>query len=298
MKDRFHELQQQIQVSDTRDPTTGKDSVEVNMNSAGDSAMKMFLDDASKVEAELTMMKADVAEIKKLQQNMLSNPFVDKKDITKYESLGEKVRNNAAKIGDSLKQLERKFDSQLPEDSTFKRVRTQQLNSLTTALNIQTNEFFKIQSEYMEKMKANLRRQLIARGDSVEDSKISTILDHDSYSVFTDNYITNVNDAELTLRNLEDRKKDILALEKSVTDVNHLFKELNLLVSSQGETLNRVESAIDNTVVHVQTATIELKKAKEWQGKARRKKICIIVIIVVILVIIAIILAIVLGTKN
>lgn len=266
----------------------------------GDGIMQLFLSDASNIEVELTKMKTDITSIKKLQKNMLSTPFVDKKDVTSYESLSEKVRHNATKIGDSLKQLEQKYNAGgLSDDSAFRRVRTQQLSSLTTELNVQTNEFFKIQAEYMDKMKANLRRQLSARGDSgMDDVKISTILDQDSYSVFTDNYISNVHDAEQTLRDLEDRKKDILALEKSVTDVNLLFKDLNLLISNQGEKLIRIEDAIENTVAHVEAGTKELKQAKEYQSRARRKKCCIIIVVLVVLAVIGIILAIVFGTRS
>uniref|UniRef100_A0A0B6YS67 t-SNARE coiled-coil homology domain-containing protein n=1 Tax=Arion vulgaris TaxID=1028688 RepID=A0A0B6YS67_9EUPU len=301
-KDRFNEFQQQMELVDKEESKPGNQNRtngnENNNNMDGDNSVQVFLIDASKIGVELNNMKADIGKVKKLQQNILSTPFVDKKDVANYEHLGELVRNNAAKIGDSLKKLEKKFGAdEVNYSSAFLRVRTQQLNSLTVELNLLTNEFFKVQAEYMDKMKANLRRQLSARGDSADDEKISTILDQDSYLVFTDNYIGNVNDAEQTLRDLEDRKKDILALEKSVTDVNLLFKDLNLLVSSQGETLNKIESSVDNTVVHVESATMQLTKAKKYQSRARRKKCCIIIIILIVLAVIGIILAIVFGTK-
>ncbi|XP_059162823.1 syntaxin-2-like [Physella acuta] len=293
VRDRLLELQQnreRLLVKDNTQP--GKES-STQKKMDGGKTIQAFLSDSSKIEAELKKMKDDVADILKLQQDMLSTPFPDKNNVVKYESLGEQIRVDATKIGVSLKQIEKDYSIQdLPEESAFKRVRTQQLNTLTAELNIATNEFFKIQAEYMDKMKTRLRRQLSARGDSIDDSKISTLLDQDSYSVFTDNYITNVHDAEQTLRDLEDRKKDILALEKSIADVNLLFKEMNLLVSTQGETLTTIESAIENTVVHVEAGNVELSKAREYQSKARRKKICIIGIIVVILVIIAIIITI------
>ncbi|CAG5133953.1 unnamed protein product [Candidula unifasciata] len=290
MRDRLEEMQQQRkQLLQKGEQKPGRESSQKKMD--GGKTMQNFLADASKIEEELTRMKADVAEIKKLQQDMLSTPFPDKKDVSKYESLGEKVRLDATKIGSSLVQIETKYEvKDLPDSSAFKRVRIQQLNTLAAELNIATNDYFKIQAGYMDKMKSRLRRQLSARGDSgVDDSKINAVLDHDFYSVFTDNYIADVHDVEQTLRDLDDRKKDILALEKSVTDVNLLFKEMNLLVSSQGEKLTTIESAVDNAATHVESGNKELIITKKYQARARRKKCCIIIIILVILVIIGII---------
>ncbi|BFZ16904.1 hypothetical protein BsWGS_19943 [Bradybaena similaris] len=288
MRDRLQEMQQQRKLLQKGDQKPGRES---KKKMEEDKAMQAFLADATKIEEELTRMKTDVAEIKKLQQDMFSTPFPDKKGVTKYESMGEKVRLDATKIGTSLKQLETKYNVQdLPDGSAFKRAHVDQLNSLTTQLNIATNDYFKIQSEYMDKMKTRLRRQLSARGDSsVDDSKINAFLDQDVVSVFTDNYIADVHDAEQTLRDLEDRKKDILALEKSVTDVNLLFKDLNLLVSNQGETLTTIESTLDNAVVLVESGNQELIKTREYQKRARKRKCCIIIIVLVILVIIGII---------
>lgn len=296
MRDRLEELQQQRELIDKggKKPGSSKNKMD------GGKAMQSFLSDASKIESEIAKMKQDVSEIRKLQQDMLSTPFEDKikNHVTKYESMGEQIRHDATKIGGSLKQLEKKVnDCDLPEDSALRRMHTHQLSALTTELNITTNDYFSIQSEYMEKMKARLRRQLSARGDTLgeDDSKMNELLDQQSYSVFTDNYVHDVHDAEQTLRDLESRNKDILQLEKGISQVNCLFKDLNLLVSSQGEQISTIEAAVNATVEHVENGNSQLNQARINQAKARRKKICCIGLVVTILVIVAVILAIVIS---
>ncbi|KAK3783341.1 hypothetical protein RRG08_044348 [Elysia crispata] len=299
MRDRLEELQQQRELLDkgSKKPGSAKNKMD------GGKAMQSFLSDASKIESEITKMKNDVSEIRKLQQDMLSTPFEDKikNHVTKYESMGERIRHDATKIGGSLKQLEKKVhESDLPEDSALRRMHTHQLNTLTTELNITTNEYFSIQAEYMEKMKTRLRRQLSARGDrlSEDDAKMNELLDQQSYSVFTDNYVADVHDAEQTLRDLEDRQKDILQLEKGISTVNSLFKDLNLMVSTQGEQLTTIEAAVDSTAAHVENGTDQLGQARISQSKARRKKICCIGLVVIILIIVGIILAIVFSQNS
>ncbi|GFR64258.1 syntaxin [Elysia marginata] len=298
MRDRLEELQQQRELiyKGGKKPGSSKSKMD------GGKAMQSFLSDASKIESEIAKMKIDVAEIRKLQQDMLSTPFEDKIKIhvTKYESMGEQIRHDATKIGGSLKQLEKKVNEcDLPEESALRRMHTHQLSALTTELNITTNDYFSIQAEYMEKMKARLRRQLSARGDRLgeDDAKMNELLDQQSYNVFTDNYVADVNDAEQTLRDLEGRKKDILELEKGISTVNSLFKDLNLMVTTQGEQLTTIEAAVDATTAHVENGTDQLAQARISQSKARRKKLCCIGLIVTILIIVGVILAIV-FTQN
>ncbi|XP_035828614.1 syntaxin-2 [Aplysia californica] len=297
MRDRLEELHQQRELLDKGEKKPGRDS---KKKMDGGKTMQSFLAAASKVEENLTKMKDDVAEIKKLQQDMLSTPFPDKSNVVKYESLGEQVRHDATKIGGALKELEKKYDiKDLPDDSAFKRMKTQQLGTLTAELNICTNEYFKTQAVYMDKMKGRLRRQLSAKGDGgVDEEKINTILDQDAYNVFTDNYIGDVHDAEQTLRDLEDRKKDIMNLEKSVSEVNQLFKDMNLLVTTQGETLTTIEEAVEGTAVHVEGGKQQLGKANEYRSRARRKKFCICGIILIVLLVIGIILAIIFTSNS
>lgn len=294
MKDRLEELHAKRELLES-DKGGKKNKSDTNSKMNGGKNLQNFLSEVGKIESNLTKMKDDVVAIKKLQQDMLSTPFCEKSSVVKYESMGEDIRHNATKIGGALKELEKKYSEKDVEgDSALQRVRTQQMNTLSTELNLATNDFFKTQAQYMDKMKSRLRRQLSARGDSVaDDSRIGEILDQDSYSVFTENYTMDVQNAEQTLRDLEDRKNDILKLEKGVSEVNQLFKDLNLMVADQGETIATIEQAVDNTAVHVEGGTVQLGQAVRSQSKARRKKMCICGIVVVALVVLGVILAII-----
>ncbi|KAK7482675.1 hypothetical protein BaRGS_00026084, partial [Batillaria attramentaria] len=127
----------------------------------------------------------------------------------------------------------------------------------------------------------------------LEDEAEKYVNSHKNDEAYKRNFISEVQDAEETLRELEERHKDILALEKSVTDVNMLFKELNILVANQGETLDNIETHIDQVEVNIEQGKDQLRQAKESQRKARRKKFCcfgiigVIVIIVIIIIVVS-----------
>jgi t-SNARE complex subunit (syntaxin) len=218
--------------------------------------------------------------------------------VNKYESLVQTLTNEGVSLRKSIKALEEeaeKYIAQHPTDEAFKQISKQQVNGLSTQLAICTNDFFKSQSQYHNKMKDRLKLQLQAKGEDVSEDRFNDILSADSYNIFTQNFISEQADAEQTLRELEERHKDILALEKSVTEVNQLFKEMNLLVSQQGDKLDSIEANIDNVEVTVQAGNEQLSQAVVNQRKARRKKFCCFIIIGVVVAIVITIVAVVIS---
>lgn len=296
VRDRLEELQSRRELlkTDKKEKMPGKKDENGGLNA--------FLGMSSIVDADLNDFRAKVTEVKKIQQDLTSSPFCEKSVLVRYESLVQDTTNYGVKIRQDIRKLEEeadKYSKAHSNDEGYKRVVKQQLNGLTTQLAIATNDFFKCQSDYADRMKNRLKRQLQAKGESeITEERMNEILGQDSYSVFTQNFISEVQDAEQTLRELEERHKDILALEKSVTEVNTLFKDLNLLVSQQGETLDNIERNIVDVEVTVQEGVKQLDKAKESQRKARRKKCCIFGILAVVVAIVVVIIVVVVVQNN
>lgn len=296
VRDRLEELQSRRELlkTDKKEKMPGKKDENGGLNA--------FLGKSSIVDADLNDFRAKVTEVKKIQQDLTSSPFCEKSVLVRYETLVQDTTNYGVKIRQDIRKLEEEADKYTKahsNDEGYKRVVKQQLNGLTTQLAIATNEFFKCQSDYADRMKNRLKRQLQAKGESeITEERMNEILGQDSYSVFTQNFISEVQDAEQTLRELEERHKDILALEKSVTEVNTLFKDLNLLVSQQGETLDNIERNIVDVEVTVQEGVKQLDKAKESQRKARRKKCCIFGILAVVVAIVVVIIVVVVVQNN
>lgn len=142
----------------------------------------------------------------------------------------------------------------------------------------------------MDKMKKRMRSQLeVTKGtNNISDDEVNEILQKDNYNAFTQNFISDTQDAASQLRQIEDRQKDILALEKNVFDVNQLFKDMSVLVHDQGEKLDNIESNITQTATHVEEGNIELRKAERHRKRSRRCMLIVAGIVTVIIVVVII----------
>lgn len=89
------------------------------------------------------------------------------------------------------------------------------------------------------------------------------------------------------VKDLEERHKEIVKLEKSIMQVHQLIEELAALVKLQGEMVDNICDNIASAKTDVTEAEEDIVKAKEYYQKARKKKCILLLIVVGILVAIA-----------
>lgn len=93
------------------------------------------------------------------------------------------------------------------------------------------------------------------------------------------------------LRDLDIRKNEMLALQKSIQELNQLFVEMAVLIDEQGIMVDNILEQTQNTEAYVSKANEEIAQAVSYQSGARRKKIwlsiaCIVAIIIIVLIVV------------
>ncbi|CAG2178669.1 unnamed protein product [Oppiella nova] len=91
---------------------------------------------------------------------------------------------------------------------------------------------------------------------------------------------------ECDLELLRDREQAIRKIESDIVEVNQIFKDLATMVHEQGEVIDSIEANVETASIQVHEGTAQLSKARDYQSRARRKKLCLIIILIIILAII------------
>lgn len=84
---------------------------------------------------------------------------------------------------------------------------------------------------------------------------------------------------------IRDRDEQMGQLEQSMRDVNDIYRDLSVMVHTQGEMLDNIEMNITTGAGYVESGTRELAKADKYQRKARNKGCCLLVFVLAILAI-------------
>lgn len=86
-----------------------------------------------------------------------------------------------------------------------------------------------------------------------------------------------------TLAEIQERHDAVRELERKLLELQQIFLNMAVLVDSQGNMLDNIESQVSSAVDNVQSGNTALQRAKSLQ-KSSRKRMCIAILILLIIV--------------
>lgn len=261
---------------------------------SGENYMEEFFSQVEEIRASIDKISENVEEVKKKHSDILSAPQQDEKMKGELEELMDVIKKTANKVRGKLKVMEQSIEQEESSkmNSADVRIRKTQHSTLSRKFVEVMTDYNSTQTDYRERCKGRIQRQLEITGKSTTDEELEDMLESGNPAIFTQGIIMDTQQAKQTLRDIEARHNDIIKLETSIRELHDMFVDMAMLVESQGEMIDRIEYNVEQSVDYVETAKMDTKKAVKYQSKARRKKIiimilcaCIIVAIVIVVII-------------
>ncbi|XP_068750514.1 syntaxin-1A-like isoform X1 [Montipora capricornis] len=265
--------------------------------------MDNFFQHVATIRGNIDKIAQDVEQVKKMHSQMLSAAVPDQEVKDELERLMYDVKRTANSVRTNLKEMEQRINQQDMDSScndyAESRIRRCQHSTLARKFVEVMSDYNTTQSDYREKCKGRIQRQLEITGKTKTSDEVEVMLEGGDPAIFTSDIVIETQQARQALGDIEARHRDIINLEKSIQELHEMFLDMAMLVDSQGEMIDRIEYNVEQAVDFVQSAKSDTKKAVKYQSKARRKKILIIVcLIVFVAIIVAIVLSIMTTKKN
>uniref|UniRef100_A0A3B5M5H6 Syntaxin-1A n=1 Tax=Xiphophorus couchianus TaxID=32473 RepID=A0A3B5M5H6_9TELE len=229
-----------------------------------------------------------VEEVKRKHSAILASPNPDEKTKAELEDLMADIKKLANKIRSKLKSIQQTIEQEEGQNrsSADLRIRKTQHSTLSRKFVEVMSEYNTTQSDYRERCKGRIQRQLEITGRNTTNEELESMLESDNPAIFTSGIIMD-NITQQAMNEIETRHNEIIKLENSIRELHDMFMDMAMLVESQGEMIDRIEYNVDHSVDYVERAVSDTKKAVKYQSKARRKKIMIIICCVVLGIVIA-----------
>jgi len=245
------------------------------------------------IRENIDKIQNNVEEVKIKHSAILSAPQTDEKMKQELEDLMSDVKKTANRVRAKLKVIEQNIESEeaVNKASADLRIRKTQHSTLSRKFVEVMTEYNRTQTDYRERCKGRIMRQLEITGRTTTNEELEDMLEQGNSAVFTQGIIMDTAQAKQTLADIEARHADIIKLESSIKELHDMFIDMAMLVESQGEMIDRIEYHVEHAVDYVQTATQDTKKALKYQSKARRKKLILIAVLALVLLIIVIVIA-------
>ncbi|XP_048838454.1 syntaxin-1A [Brienomyrus brachyistius] len=280
MKDRTHELR------------AGKESDEddeVAVSLDKDRFMDEFFEQVEEIRGYIEALSEKVEDVKRKHSAILAAPNPDEKTKADLEQLMTDIKKLANKVRSKLKSIEQSIEHEegLNRSSADLRIRKTQHSTLSRKFVEVMTEYNATQSDYRERCKGRIQRQLEITGRNTTNDELESMLESDNPAIFTSGIIMDSNITQQAMSEIETRHTEIIKLENSIRELHDMFMDMAMLVESQGEMIDRIEYNVEHSVDYVERAVSDTKKAVKYQSKARRKKIMIIICCVVLGIVIA-----------
>ncbi|XP_031645998.1 syntaxin-3 isoform X2 [Oncorhynchus kisutch] len=287
MKDRLEQLK----------ATCDNDDEEVEIAIDNAAFMDDFFSQIDDIRISIDKIDENVSEVKKLYSVILSAPTSDQKTQDDLEAVTNNIKKMANNARNKLKTIERDLASEEEERiSADMRIRKSQHAVLSRKFVEVMTKYNEAQVDFRERSKGRIRRQLEIR-KATTDEELEEMLEGGNSAVFTSG-IMDSGISKQALSEIEARHKDIVRLESSIKELHDMFVDIAMLVESQGDIVNNIEVQVSKAVDHIVVAKTETKKAIQYQSKARKKRVIILVILIIVLAIVALIIGLSVGLSK
>ncbi|XP_042870810.1 syntaxin-1A-like isoform X4 [Penaeus japonicus] len=266
----------------------GTDDVAVNVD-GNVGYMDEFFNEVEEIREMIEKIQNNVEEVKKKHSEILSAPQPDEKVKQELDDMMTDIKKTANRVRAKLKVIEQNIESeeQVSKASADLRIKKTQHSTLSRKFVEVMTEYNRTQTDYRERCKGRIQRQLEITGRNTTSEELEDMLEQGNPAVFTQGIIMETQQAKQTLADIEARHADIIKLENSIRELHDMFMDMAMLVESQGELMNRIENHVQEAQDYVDTAKQDTKKAIRYQSRARRKKIMIMVCVAVLCVVLA-----------
>ncbi|XP_062816339.1 syntaxin-1A isoform X3 [Anolis carolinensis] len=280
MKDRTQEL---------RTVKDGDEDDEIAVGVDRDRFMDEFFEQVEEIRGFIEKIAENVEDVKRKHSAILASPNPDEKTKEELEELMSDIKKTANKVRSKLKSIEQSIEHEegLNRSSADLRIRKTQHSTLSRKFVEVMSEYNATQSDYRERCKGRIQRQLEITGRTTTSEELEDMLESGNPAIFSSGIIMDSNITKQALNEIETRHSEIIKLENSIRELHDMFMDMAMLVESQGEMIDRIEYNVEHAVDYVERAVSDTKKAVKYQSKARRKKIMIIICCVVLGVVIA-----------
>ncbi|XP_065093041.1 syntaxin-1A isoform X4 [Ochlerotatus camptorhynchus] len=261
------------------------------------SFMEDFFNEVEEIRIMIDKIQANVEEVKKKHSAILSAPQSDEKTKQELEDLMADIKKTANRVRGKLKGIEQNIEQeeQTNKSNADLRIRKTQHSALSRKFVEVMTEYNRTQTDYRERCKGRIQRQLEITGRATTNEELEEMLEQGNSAVFTQGIIMETQQAKQTLADIEARHADIIKLENSIRELHDMFMDMAMLVESQGDLVDRVEYHVEQSGNYVAQGQQELVQAKKYMSKARKKKILIAVCVAITLIILIVFLAIYLS---
>jgi len=259
--------------------------------------LKDFFDDAAVVQKSLTAGRETVKRMGRWPDEVLQ-ATTSEQDQAASEALHDMVAEGNRHMQDAKQALDHcreqarkavaKEKAARTDTAAANKIRENALRGMAQKLQLLLRDFQQIQMECKKALQNRQFRELqLACPEATNEEVHGMLAAGETSSMLVAQKMAGTHALLLEeVHRIREKHQDILQLERSVADLNQLFKEAAILVDSQGELLDSIEENVHHANEHTQEAEKELTQTVQIQRNTMKWSCCLWITIIILLVVV------------
>ena len=132
-----------------------------------------------------------------------------------------------------------------------------------------------IQTQYRQDHREHIHREAEVIRPGITREEVDTLIDHGDMAQLMQTSLVQgdrqKDKATLALVHIKEQHRDIIELEQSIAELYQIFVDMANLVDAQGEMIDQISYNVDQAAAWTGEAIKELKKARQYKTKERKK---------------------------
>lgn len=254
-----------------------KDLEDIEMANNSDlempAGLQEFYDQIAKIKELNTILKMKLDTLTIAYRNTLLQTSVEEDHDFLNRELEASIELQIKSIVRMLKQMGE--DNKRAEGHI--KLRTN-LHSLVTKQFMElVSNFRNMQNNHKERIKlAMIQRVLLVKPEATSE-ELDSIVQGTTLSQLTNDVMLKSTALD-SLNYVERRHEEILKIESSVSELHQIFLELAILVESQGNFIDHIDTNVNQTVENIEKANQQLASAVKYRKRMRRTYLILCVI--------------------
>ncbi|KAJ0057435.1 hypothetical protein NL108_006114 [Boleophthalmus pectinirostris] len=229
--------------------------------------IEQFFKTVEDVKGLIDTITAQTEEVERRQKVILNSQNRDKEMTHELETLNKEIKMHSNQLQEKLKSMQNDTptDEKKQSVSVFQRICKNQHSHLTRCFVEVMRRYYRAQTDFREKCKAHIQRQLEIVDKVTTDEELEEMLNCDSLSIFISDMKCESRLSSQALNEIESRHFDIMSLESSIRDLHEIFTDIALLVEIQGELMNNIEKNVMCAADYIDRSITETDKAIDYK---------------------------------
>ncbi|XP_072311357.1 syntaxin-2-like [Eucyclogobius newberryi] len=226
-----------------------------------------FFKTVEDVKGFIDTITAQTEQVERRQNVIMCSQNHDKKNTQELEKLNKDIKKHSTLVQVKLKAMQKDTptDENCQSLSVFQRIYKNQHSHLTRCFVEVMRRYYRAQTNFRERCKAHIQRQLEIVDKVTTDEALEEMLNCDSLSIFISDVKCDSQLSSEALNEIEFRHVHILSLESSIRELHELFTDIALLVENQGELVNNIEKNVMSAADYIDHSKKVTDKAIEYK---------------------------------